>query len=374
MSIADLFNLNTPARYLAKRQHKHPPIYQPTPANWQGLFGVALAMSTPELQAMVARGEIVSGEVGELSPSTYVTRHGRGYAIEMHSGEMRLIYSAARAIAASDDGRFRDAEASSLSAESVEAKIAELFGNFDVHGVATSQAFPATAAQRAWADAIACNAECFLLLHELAHIHNGDLTRPPGDEAEVRRREAAADATACGWLVDYVLAPKPGGPQRQMLYAGAEFGLRVRMAMEAFGLKFNATHPSAGDRVAAMRERLRAAAGSRTFYAIANTSLAFDQMWRAVERIRQGLEPKYEPGLDDVLASLRTLTVEFLRANDEGVREAILDTAKRDFRDLPKELRAAVRRQAGEVFEPGVAEYEFFLALLSASDPEGSPA
>jgi hypothetical protein len=213
-----------------------------------------------------------------------------------------------------------------------------------------------------------------------------------GCQRATRVQETAADATAGQWLIDYLLNPKPDGPKRQVLYAGAEFGLRVRMAMETVGkTKFNPTHPPAGERVAAMRERLRSAAGPRTFYAIANTSLAFDQMWRAIELILQSKSPKFEPKLDDVLAGLRTLTVEMLAAGTDAVQiqdvpgkpgkkqavfapvndrqRAIAKAAKTDFRDIPPDLRAAVERQAADVFEPGSVEYSLFLGLLNLSKP-----
>ena len=281
LSIADFFSRDAPARYIDGRRHSHPPVYQRTVAAWQGLFGIALKLATPRLRALAVKGAIASGEIGELTPSTYVTRRGRGYAVEMHSGQMRLIYSAARAITASDSGRFRDDKSSALSATGVAAQVADLFKNYEEQQIATTQFFFATPFQTGWADLITFNAECFLLMHELAHIHNGDLALWRsffGIRHDVRAQETAADATACQWMIDYLLNPSPDGPQRQVFYAGAEFAFRVRMAMETVGMRFNSTHPPAGDRVAAMRARLRAAAGPRTFYAIANTSIAFDQM------------------------------------------------------------------------------------------------
>ena len=98
MSVADLFTGDAPSRHIAERQYKFPPVYQKTASAWESLFGAALDLSTSALRALAARGAIASGEVGELTPSTYVTRRGRGYAVEMHSGQMRLLYSAARAI------------------------------------------------------------------------------------------------------------------------------------------------------------------------------------------------------------------------------------------------------------------------------------
>jgi hypothetical protein len=387
---------DTPLRYLEDRQRKYPPCYQKNAASWQALFDVALSLSTPKLRALAADGTIASGEIGELTPSTYVTRRGRGYAIEMHTGAMRLIYSAARAMTANDAGRFREDKSPSLSAAEVAAKIADLFKNYDEHHIATVQFFSATSFQTDWADSITRNAECFLLMHELAHIHNGDLARWRsllGMERSVRNQEIAADTTACQWMISYLLNSTLKGPQRQLLYAGAEFGLRVRMAMETYGLHFNNTHPPAGDRVAAMRARLKAASGPGRFYAIASTSIAFDQLWRAVELILNDKPPKFEPQLDDVLAGLRTLTVEAISAGKEafqikdvpgspGVKQAvfapvnakqeeILKSARNAYRDISPDLRVAAKRQAGEIFEPGTGEYSLFLSLLALSDPLG---
>jgi hypothetical protein len=140
MSIAGLFGRNAPARYLASRQRQYPPIYQKTAVAWNALFGVALDLSTPRLRALAARGAIASGEVGEQTPSIYVTRRGMGYAVEMHSGQMRLIYSAARAITASDSGKFRDDKSPALSPAGVAEQVADLFRNLD-EGVVGSKRF-----------------------------------------------------------------------------------------------------------------------------------------------------------------------------------------------------------------------------------------
>lgn len=100
----------------------------------------------------------------------------------------------------------------------------------------------------------------------------------------------------------------------------------------------------------------------------------------------------FEPALDDVLAGLRTLTVEILAVDpnviqirdvpgEPGMKQAVfapadarqqamMDTARVDFIDLSPSLRAAVAQHAGDVFEPGSVEYSLFLALLSLSDPK----
>lgn len=118
---------------------------------------------------------------------------------------------------------------------------------------------------------------------------------------------------------------------------------------------------------------MRAAAAPRTFYAIANTSI-----------------PKFELKLDDVLAGLRTLTEEAIRARSEAFQikdvlgrpgmkqivfapvnakqEDILKSAKDAYRYISSDLRSDAKQHAGDVFEPGTAEYSLFLALLSLSD------
>ena len=389
-----------PASYLAARQRVFPPIYYRTPSAWQALFGVPRDLSSAKLQRLVKAGTIVSGEVGELTWATSVALRGRGYLVQMHSGTIRLIYSAARALTASDSGRFREDKSHALSAVEVAQHVADLFRNFEAHQIGTVQWFAATEFQTGWADSVARGAEQFLLLHELAHIHNGDLAwwhRYFDFGGDSRARESAADRTACHWLIAYLRNPVQGGPQRQLLYAGAEFALRTRMAMETYGMKFEPTHPPAGDRVAAMRGQLRAAVGPREFYAIASTSLAFDQMWRAIELILRHMPPVFEARLDDVLAGLRTLTVELLKAGGaDGIRikdvagqpghkqvvftpvteiqKEILKAAERDFRDLSPSLREAVRAHVGDVFEPGCVEFSMFHMLLALSEPKPGPA
>jgi hypothetical protein len=235
-------------------------------------------------------------------------------------------------------------------------------------------------------------------MHELAHIDNEychRLWRPFRSKGDIRHREIEADVTATRWMIAYLRNPQPGRPQRQMFYAGAEFGLRIRMAMETIGMKFEPTHPSAGNRVAALRASLRAAVGPRTFYAIANTSLAFDQMWRAVElKLLDKPRPHMiELTLDDVLASMRTLVVELIAAgniNDvlkvkdvEGepgkkqmafepsapAQLAIVAEARKFAAGLDPALRDLAYRNAEDVFERGTVEYSLLLSFLGASEP-----
>jgi Peptidase U49 len=398
LTIASFLRSDAPGRYIEDRQRKYPPRYQRNAAGWGALFGGALDFAPAIIQTRAARGLIASGEVGELTPLACVTEVGRGYAVEMHSGLMRLIYSAARAMMATDWGKFRDHKTQALSGEQAAAKIAELFKNYKQRKIATAQAFPATGDQTGWADTITVYAEIFLLMHELAHVHNEYsfwLWRPFQKKRPTRELETAADAAASQWMIAYLLNPAPGKPQRQMFYAGAEFGLRVRMTMETVGMRFAATHPSAGDRVAALRASLRAAAGPRAFYAIANTSLAFDQMWRAIEKMLLEEPPEFELTLDDVLSSMRTLVSESaavgyisgsIKTRDvpgkpgenwlvfEPTLPQQIELAKeaRDYmaRVKPDIFAAAYERAfAGDVYEPGTDEFYLLLAFLETRDP-----
>ncbi len=385
-----------PVEYIAARQHQHPPKYQ-TADGWAALFGGALDFSPPIMQTRVARGLIASGEIGELTPVACVTEIGRGYAIEMYSGLMRLVYSAARALTGTDSGQFRGGELTpALSAPEAAAKVAELFTNYKEQKIATAQAFPVTQDQQGWANIIAVHAETFFLMHELAHIYNEHsfrLWRILGKKLDVLELEIQADSTASRWLIDYLLNPKPGSAQRQMFYAGAEFGLRVRMAMETVGMRFEKTHPTAGDRIAALRAKLRATAGSRTFYAIANTSLAFDQLWRAIEQMLLRRPPVFELTLDDVLSSMRTLVAELLRGGDindviairqvagqqgqtqvvlapkEPRKIAMMNSARDYMSRVRQDIRKSAREHASDVYEPGTIEFSMLLALLNSVQP-----
>jgi hypothetical protein len=114
-------------------------------------------------------------------------------------------------------------------------------------------------------------------------------------------------------------------------------------------------------------------------------------MWRAIELMLRGEKPLFEPTLDDVIAGLRTLTVEILKAGRDviqikdvpeqpGVKQAVfapinarqqamVEAAREDFRDIPQALRDDVERQPGEIFELGSVEFSLFLALLNSSRP-----
>ena len=386
---------STPAGYLHDRQRQYPPRYQRHDGG-AALFRGALRHSSVELRSLHEHGLIAGGEVGQLAPVACVVRIGRGHAVEMYSGMMRLIYSCSRAILATDSGRFRDGERTpALTAEQTAGKIAELFKNYSEQEIATAQEFPVTQGQMGWANAIATHAEAFLLMHELAHVHNEHLSwhgRLWSMLSSQYGLETRADTTASRWLISYLLNPPPGGPPRQMFYAGAEFGLRVRMAMETVGMTFEDTHPAAGDRVAALRASLRAAAGSRTFYAIANTSIAFDLMWRAIEAMLLARAPVFEYMLEDVLASLRTVVQELLEGSDpkelvsakpvEGEpgkfqmvlslkrpeKVALLNAAAEDLSSLTPELRQSAREHASDLYELGSLEFSLVHAVLNAAE------
>jgi hypothetical protein len=388
-------HFSTPAGHLADRQRRYPPRYQ-TADGGKALFNRALGFSSSKIQALYARGFIAGGEVGELTPVVRAKNINPGYVVEMHSGLMRLTYSAARAIIATDSGRFRGGETSPLfSALPAAAKIAELFKNYEEREIGTAQKFPATEDQKRWANAIALHAETFLLMHELAHIHNEHPARLRSffgaGRAETQKSEIRADATAGRWLIDYLLNNKRSGPQRQLFYAGAEFGLRIWMAMEtAARMHFQSTHPAAGVRVAALRAGLRKTAGSRRYYAVAGTSLAFDQMWRAIEQLLQDRPPVFEITLEDVLSSMRTLTREWLADGDihspieavqdtdrpdrmpltlaprDPLKTAILASARDFMAHVNPDIRKAAQEHAGDVFERGTLEFSILLALLNS--------
>ena len=353
----------------------------------------AVKLASPRIRSMSDRGLILSGEIGKPTPSVYVVRLHLRFVIQMHSGLMSLVYGAARAMTATDDGRFTHARASPVTPDRLEAQAKALFKSFSDGQLPRAPWFPATEGQLRWANAMAISAERFFLMHELAHIHNGDFSpwrNWLGRMPDLPSAESAADATACGWLIAYLLDPVPGGPHRQMAYAGAEFGLRLWNAMESVGIHFEGTHPRAGDRVAAMRKLLLDVAGPRQFYAIASPSIAYDQLWRAIERMRKGELPVFEPRLEDVLAGLRTLTVEILASGRECIsrldqpeteqvafapvndnQEALAEAARRDFAGISHDLRSAAEQRVGDLFEAGSVESSLFRILLNLSRNQG---
>jgi hypothetical protein len=386
-----------PARYIARRQAAFPPRYQRRREAWEALFRGALRLAPEQVQQRYQRGAIASGEIGELSPATYVTPLLFGQAIEMHSGEMRLIYSAARMMFATDAGRFRGQSEPALTVADVARNLADLFRNYARTGAATVQRFPVSENQAGWAHNIALHAEIFLLMHELGHIHNEHTGLASLLPRNALDRERSADLAAAHWLIRDLLHPGPASSNPQVFYAGAEFGLRVRQAMELvggqFGLKLQQTHPPAGDRIGLLRALLCAQAGPRGYYEIAGMSLASDQLWRAVEALLSDQPPEETMHLDDVLSSLRTLAVELIRAGggagklikispvagepgvmqaslalDEPLAREIFEEARSFVARLDPDMRARAGAHIEDVFERGSLEYSLFLAFLNAAD------
>lgn len=387
----------TPADYIAAQQRQHPPIYQ-TADGGREIFDLAVDYSSPKIQSKVTKGSIAGGEVGVLTPVAYVTETARGYGVVMHSGLMRLIYNAASSLTSTDDGKYRGGELTpALSGQEAAAKVAELFMHYKEEKIAKAQIFSMTQIQQSWADTFTIYAITYLLMHELAHIYNEHsflFWWPFRKKRDILELEIQADSTASQWLIGHLLNSKLSISQRQLLYAGAEFGLRVRMAMETTGMRFERTHPTAGDRIAALRAKFRTTSDSRTFYRIANTSLAFDQMWRSIEKKLLHQPPGFEFTLDDVLSSMRTLVDELLSgdrndvivarpvAGKPGMMQLVLDpkeprkiamiSSAHDYMarvspDIRKLTRA--RALAGDVYEPGTAEFSILLALLNTVQP-----
>lgn len=380
----------TPQEYIRKRRLAYPSQYQ-SDTGWAALIGGALTCVPPDLQNY-ADGHIASAEIGELSPAVRSRVCRGGYAIEMYSGYMRLVYSAARALCATDSIVYPGQQVPSLlRPDRVVAIVAELFNQYKANDTATAQAFPVTEAQANQAHIIATEAERFILLHELAHI---DFWRNGQDDLSAD--ESIVDARAAGWLIDNMLSETPSTPP-QMMYGGAEFALRVWMAMERYGIAFEGTHPSGHDRIEALRAQLKERAAPAGFFAIAGRALAFDLLWQRVDQLLQEQEPVYEQTADLVLSQMRTLVIEIVNhlkkwdaekgtyviplkltpiPGEPGKAQVTLGdvppevaqitvSAKHYLDTVDPAVREQAKERAGELYEQGDIRYSLLLMLLN---------
>lgn len=213
-------------------------------------------------------GYFALGIIFDLTPNAYnepVDR--RGWAITFNVGLIELIYSTARAL--STRVRLTARTSDNPTFEKTVRLLQEIFRGFRETQTVVSTEFPLERHQIEWAARLALEAELFLVAHELGHVvrRHFDLVLPrlraraDADTAEILDNLALQDhceydADEIGFLLALGVLGLDGiGDElaTSERYRGAEFALQIFRALESAGVRFEDTHPPAGDRLAKVR-------------------------------------------------------------------------------------------------------------------------
>jgi hypothetical protein len=149
--------------------------------------------------------------------------------------------------------------------------------------------------QQKLAHQLASEAELFLLAHEVGHAWIAHESIPSA-ESSLRgykitwEEEFASDQLAIAWLLGKALTRGKGA---RMVYAGAEFALRVLICLENVGTPFTGTHPKANLRLEILRVTAREICDKFKvpFDQIRTIAIANDEFLDEIERRIHGLDP-----------------------------------------------------------------------------------
>ena len=307
----------TPAAQLRQRQQQFPPQYDSQNSRTSALR----RRLPPELDALLQAGRVSIGEVGELGVFIHVEPLPVwGYFIEFSSGFMRLNYSVARALGAATRVFFpppRPPVQPVLTMQQFAGATATMMFLLRDAGWVVPPQHPIDPEQREIADDLTNEAEYFLMMHELAHVWIA-LRSPASAESLLRgagvswKEEFAADHLALLWSLGCAWSPASPGhrrPSPRMVYAGAEFALRVLAFMEHLKIEFERTHPLAQDRLEMLRLCAQALCAQHqiAFDSLRTIAMANNQYLDAAERVILGQDPNPPLRPEELRATLTAL-------------------------------------------------------------------
>lgn len=329
---------DAPRRRLAADQKEHSPIkYPDSPLDYGQRLYLELKERIPnEIRQLFDRGVIAIGEVGILSPNSFVEPlHPSGYVIEIYTGLPQFLYEVSRALHARTrvlPGR-EDGETQEITVgfnETTEV-VSEIFHGFmDKAIIARPQNYHIADEQIRIASALATHAETFFVAHEIGHILVWRL-KCQTPQSPSFHDEFEADKYAFEFLLG--LRGEFGamnGLSQRMVYAGIEFGLRVYAGLEHLGYKFEKTHPAASDRIKQIRSTALTYFGRRGFLNLSTIAFGYDQLLEAVEKkLASPDSQKFVLGVtsERVLSSLMVM-VEKCARNEITIEFAITELLK----------------------------------------------
>lgn len=221
----------------------------------------------PPIQALIAAGHLVVGEIGDMTPNAHMTPLGDDqFVVVLHSGLFEFLYRIARPLA-SAVFRMQDAAGPGIDDPEFARVVAEVFWWREKTGYMFGPEYPVTNNQKTLASLLAMRAERFLLAHEIGHVSVA--LNIPGLLGEAEE-ESAADIAAltCSMLASNLSNNEAQDPTWGMLtYAGAELALQIWDVMSRLNLEFlHGIHPPARERIDLLRKTLRTFCNSDATY------------------------------------------------------------------------------------------------------------
>jgi len=238
------------------------------------------------VQALIASGNLVAGEIGNTVPNAHMTPLGNDqFVVVLHSGMFEFLYRIARPLA-SAIFRVQDTAGPGIDDPELARVVAEIFWWREVTGEMFGPEYAVTDQQKNLASLLAMRAERFLLAHELGHV--SVVLSSPGtlDEAE---EESVADIAALTYSMRActLSSNEAEDPTWAMLtYAGAELALQIWNVMSRLNLEFlHGVHPPAMERIEVLRRTLRTFCDSDATYD--TITMAAVVIERAFNQVRQ---------------------------------------------------------------------------------------
>ena len=278
----------SPREFLATEQAKYPFTAVGALEDSAALHYQELAPRLPhELRQQFDSGRIAIGEIGVLTPNAFIKDLGpAGYVIQVHTGLSRFLYRVSKALHTNvriySDG---DVQEPTLDQTQTAALVEVIFRNFMASGkIAGPTGYPISRAQIERASSLTTQAELFTVAHEIGHaaiwLKDGDA---PHDLSP--QQELEADRLALLFALGVAGTADKAKMSYRMIYAGAEFMLRVFAGLEHLGYRFAETHPLPSNRIACLRETMTMLAGGRRgFIQLSTIAFAYDQLLEDIER------------------------------------------------------------------------------------------
>ncbi len=353
----------TPRQFVEDRQSEHPlPSRRPEPDRGKTIYA-ALAPRLPQaVSGLFYSGVAAIGEVGIDTPEAltyFVPFPGlappAGYAILVHTGLRSFLYEVSAALHSRMNvfgAGGKKEQSPTATVEETVSLVAGVFRGFMRDGKAPSLQTKLPAQLKNLADALATHAECFIVAHEIGHIASWLGT---GVSSELSPAdELRADNFALG-LVLGGLAQSPNATQnmsQRMVYAGAEFALRVFAGLAHVGYEFGESHPPPAERLQEIRRAAREAlGGTRGFMMVSTIAFSQDQMLESIERT---LAPPDKVGFvvgltpERLLSTLSVLIEECVKGM--LAEDSVINEISKIFKNVPSAILKQTAEEAVEIY------------------------
>ncbi len=351
----------------------------------------------PVLIAFLESDTVAIGAIDDPLPDASITKLENGYAILFSTGMREFVYRLARIIAT----RFSIAEQRvDVGLHETARLVAEVFWWFQQTNIAHGPQYTINDDQMRVANTLAMEAEAFLLCHEIGHIMSdapGMLEKLSDDmrgiDVAAHLDEYAADFFGSFFVLGSRDDDSPDlATTLQFRYAGIEFMLLIYRCLEKIGMDFGDTHPPAGERLAYIRNAIRARCADNESWLGLSTiaggiEAIFDKILEILDSPREHelyFERKARELLDDLNCALKECTGDmvpdyvnfhprageiFARGYPESVLERVAEVAANFFADIYSQEREGEVNESGR----GVRFQQFKLLLAFFQDmPDGA--